>query len=129
LNIKKIRDIVINNWKHLEIFMLILKIKRNWVQNPNFIIFIFYKKENQKIIKILNNFLIKKNDFINNLNLDSNKSGDDFVFELNINPSPMLYFIVNKFIIINNSFKKEDLPSSKFPVIDSIDQKNKSKDR
>jgi hypothetical protein len=29
LNIKKIRNIIINNWKHLKIFVLILEIRKD----------------------------------------------------------------------------------------------------
>jgi hypothetical protein len=115
------------NWKYSKIFAPTLKIERNWVQNLNFAIFIFYKKENREIIKILNNFLIKGNDFINDSNLDFNKSRDDFIFELNVNPSPVLCFTINKFIIIDNNFEEEDLLSSKFLIIDLIGRRSGGK--
>jgi hypothetical protein len=129
LNIKRMKGIIINNWKRLETSTLILKIRKNWVQNLNLVIFIFYKKKDREIIEILDNFLIKGNNPMNNSDLDSNKSGDDFIFKLDINFFPMLYFIISKFIIINNNSEEEDLLNSRFSIIDSIGRKSRGKGR
>jgi hypothetical protein len=64
---------------------------------------------------------MEKNNPINDSNLDFDKSGNNFIFELNINFFLILYFIINKFIIIDNSSKEENLLNFRFLIIDSID--------
>jgi hypothetical protein len=106
-----------------------LEIRRNWIQNPNFVIFIFHKKKDQEIIEILNNFSIKGNDFINNSNLDFNKSRNNIIFELNIDPSLVLYSTISKSIMIDSNSKEEDLLKSRPLIIDLINRKNKNKNK
>jgi hypothetical protein len=127
LNIKEIKDIVINNWKYLETSAPISEIRRNWIQNPNLVIFVSYKEKDRKIIKISNNSSIEKNDPINNSDLNFNKSRDNIVFELDINPSPALYSTINKPIMIDNSSEEENLLRSRFLIIDSIGRRSGGK--
>jgi hypothetical protein len=63
------------------------------------------------------------------LNLNFNKSKNNFIFKLNINPFLILYSIISKSIIINNSFKEENISNSRPLVIDLIDWKNKGKNK
>jgi hypothetical protein len=51
------------------------------------------------------------------------------MFKLNINLFLILYFIINKFIMINNNSKKENLLNSKLLAIDSIDRRSRGKNK
>jgi exosome complex RNA-binding protein Rrp42 (RNase PH superfamily) len=59
------------------------------------------------------------------LDLDSNKSKNNIIFELDIKFFPVLYFTINKFIIIDNSFEEENILSFRFLEIDLIDRISK----
>jgi hypothetical protein len=61
------------------------------------------------------------------LDLDFNKLRNNFIFKLNINLFLILYFIINKSIVIDNNFKEKNLLNSKSLIINSINRKNKNK--